>query len=29
MIGITHLIHDRTQKNAHRFAEAFKLKREP
>jgi hypothetical protein len=28
MIGVTRLIHDSTQKSAHRFAEAFKLKKD-
>lgn len=28
MIGITHLIHDSTGKNAHRFADAFKLRKD-
>ncbi len=29
MIGVTHLIHDSTQKTARRFADAFKLRRDP
>jgi hypothetical protein len=28
MIGVTHLIHDSTQKDAQRFADAFKLRKE-
>jgi hypothetical protein len=28
MIGMTHLIHDRTQKSAQRFADAFRLKKD-
>lgn len=28
MIGITHLIHDSSGKNAHRFADAFKLRKD-
>jgi hypothetical protein len=28
MIGMTHLIHDTTQRSAHRFADAFKLKKD-
>lgn len=28
MIGMTHLIHDTTQKSAFRFADAFKLKKD-
>jgi hypothetical protein len=28
LIAITHLIHDATQKNAHRFADAFKLRKD-
>lgn len=28
LVGVTRLIHDSTQKNAHRFADAFKLKKE-
>jgi hypothetical protein len=28
MIGVTHLIHDTTQRSAHRFADAFRLKKE-
>lgn len=28
MIGVTHLIHDSTQKTARRFADAFKLRRD-
>jgi hypothetical protein len=28
MIGVTHLIHDTTGKNAHRFADAFRLRKD-
>ncbi|MEJ7688483.1 MAG: hypothetical protein WKG52_16710 [Variovorax sp.] len=28
LIGITNLIHDATHKNAHRFADAFKLRKD-
>lgn len=28
LIGVTHLIHDATQKNAKRFADAFKLRKD-